>query len=196
MAPLEDGPWRDESPALARRGSDLWLLWSSDRTGRWELWGRVHDGADWDEPFQITMSPDPDKEPTLLVDAGDLRVFWRSERIANEYRSRTVDTEDIRALERRGLFEDRLHYTYDTARSDVDWYALDAAGIFVTPPRGTPTAMVEDVLDRARTYLDPFCPATVRLVVIPAREPESADFFTDGIGVVDAAVDAFEDQIE
>jgi phage tail-like protein len=196
MAPLEDGPWRDESPVLARRGSDLWLLWSSDRTGRWELWGRVHDGADWADPFQITMSPDPDKEPTLLVDAGDLRVFWRSERIANEYRSRTVDTEDIHALERRGLFEDRLHYTYDTARSDVDWYALDAAGIFVTPPRGTPTAVVDDVLDRARTYLDPFCPATVRLVVIPAREPESADFFTDGIDVVDAAVDAFEDQIE
>ena len=64
----------------------------------------------------------------------------------------------------------------DTARSDVDWYALDAAGIFVTPPRGTPTAVVDEVLDRARTYLDPFCPATVRLVVIPAREPESADW--------------------
>jgi len=123
-------------------------------------------------------------------------VFWRAERIANEYRSRTVDTTDLQALEQRSLFGDRLHYTYDTARSDVDWYARDAAGIFVTPPRGTPTAVVEDVLDRARTYLNPFCPATVRLVVIPAREPESADFFTDGIEVVDAAVDAFEDEIE
>ena len=66
----------------------------------------------------------------------------------------------------------------------------------MTPPRGTPTAVVEDVLDRARTYLDPFCPATVRLVVIPAREPESADFFTDGSEAGDAAVDAFEDEIE
>jgi phage tail-like protein len=196
LTPLEDGPWRDESPALARRGSDLWLLWSSDRTGRWELWGRVHDGADWGEPFQITMRPDPDKEPALVVDGTDLRVYWRAGRIANEYRSRTVDTTDIKGLEQRGLFADRLHYTYDTARSDVDWYALDAAGIFVTPPRGTPNAVVDEVLDRARTYLDPFCPATVRLVVIPARKPESADFFTDGTDVVDAAVDTFEDQIE
>jgi phage tail-like protein len=195
-APLEDGPWRDESPALARRGSELWLLWHSDRTGRWELWGRVHDGSAWGEPFQITMRADPDKEPALLVEGTNLRVFWRSERTAVEYWSRTLDTSDVEALENRGLFPDRLHYTYDTEREELDWYARDVAGLYVTPPPGTPTEVVEDVLDRARTYLDPFCPATVRLVLVPARPPEPEDFFTDGIDVDNPILDEFEDELE
>jgi phage tail-like protein len=196
QTPLEDGPWRDESPALVRRGGELWLLWNSDRTGRWELWGRVHDGTGWGEAFQITMRPDPDKEPTLALDGTDLRVFWRSEHLARDRRSKTVDTTDIELLERRGLFSDRLHYTYDTAREDLDWYARDAVGLYLTPPPGTADEVVTDVLARTATYLEPFCPATVRLVLIPVREAESVDFFTDGIDVDDPIVDEFEDEIE
>jgi hypothetical protein len=156
----------------------------------------VHDGTEWSEPFQITMRPDPDKEPTLAVDGTDLRVFWRSEHLARDRRSKTVDTTDIELLGHRGLFSDRLHYTYDTAREDLDWYARDAVGLYLTPPPGTADEVVTDVLARTATYLEPFGPATVRLVLIPVRETESVDFFTDGIDVDDPIVDEFEDEIE
>jgi phage tail-like protein len=196
VAPLEDGPWRDESPALVRRGTDLWLLWHSDRTGRWELWGRVHDGVDWGEPFQITQKADPDKEPVAILDGADLRIFWRSERLAKEYRSRTVDTSDTSLLERRGRFTDRIHYTYDTARERLDWYARDVVGLYLTPPPGTSTETVGEVLERAGSYLEPFTPATVRLVLIADRPVESVDFSSDGIEVDDWIVDDFDDEIE
>jgi hypothetical protein len=200
-APVEppsvgEAPWRDESPALARRGSELWLLWHSDRTGRWELWASVHDGVAWSEPFQITQKADPDKEPAVMLDGDQLRIVWRSERPTPEYRSRTVDTTDTALLERRGLFEDRIHYTYDTARGDRNWYARDVVGLFLTPPPGTSTEEVEDVLERARTSLEPFSPATVRLVLVPDRPLESVDFSSDGIHVDHPIVDTFEDEIE
>jgi PAS domain S-box-containing protein len=194
-AALDDGPWRDEAPALARRDGEVWLLWHSDRTGRWELWARVHHGSDWGAPQRITARPEADKDPAVLADGTNLRVFWRRERIAPEYRSRTVDTGDVEALENLGRLRDRLHFTYDAAREDHDWYARDVAGLYLEPPPGTPDAVVEDVLERARSYVAPFCPATVRLVAIAARPPRSVDFFTDGFDADNPLVDDFEDDV-
>ena len=194
IEPLEDGPWRDESPTLALLGGDLWLLWHSDRTGRWELWARTRAAGGWEPPQQLTQRPDPDKEPALIADGAALGVFWRAERIAPEYRSRTVDVTDVAALEQLGRLPDRLHYTYDAARGELDWYARDVAGLYLTPPPGTPEPVVEDVLERARTYLEPFCPATVRLVLIPVRAAEAADLHTDDFD--QGLVDLFQDETE
>ena len=194
IEPLEDGPWRDESPTLALLGGELWLLWHSDRTGRWELWARARSAGGWGAPQQLTQRPDPDKEPAVIADGAALRVFWRSERIAPQYRSRTVDVTDVGALEQLGRLPDRLHYTYDAARGELDWYARDVAGLYLTPPPGTPDPVVEDVLERARTYLEPFCPATVRLVLIPVRAAEAADLHTDDFD--QSLVDLFQDETE
>ncbi len=193
---LEEGPWRDESPFLIRRGGELWLLWHSDRTGRWELWGRVHDGSAWDDPFQITRRPGPDKEPAAILDGGRIRVFWRSERPDPAHRSRTVDTRDRELLERRGRFEDRIHYTYDTAREDGNLYARDVVGLYLKPPPGTGSEEVDEVLARARTYMEPFRPATVRFVLVTEADGEVVEAFADGVDLDNPLTDTFTDEIE
>ncbi len=193
---LEEGFGRDGSPALVRWEEDLWLLWHTNRTGRWELWGRIHDGDSWGSPFQITQGPDSDKEPFALLDGSELRVFWRLDRPALQHRSRTVDTRDSGLLEGMGRLRDRVHYTYDTARGEDDWYARDTVGLYLTPPSDFHRDPAK-VVERARSYVEPFRPASVRLVWVVADEDDGVeDAFDDGVAVDDPIVDEFEDEID
>jgi phage tail-like protein len=164
--PDPDAIQRDEAPTAAFWNGQMWLFWHSNRDGRWQVWGQTHDGVAWSAPFPLTERPTADKEPSAVVDAGGgLRVIWRSLRRGDWYKSRTIDVDDAEMLARLGAFEDRAHYTYDTALENEDWYARGAVGLYLTPDTADPT-LAERQIDRARAFVEPFRPLPVRFVWI------------------------------
>ena len=162
--PVTEGLQRDESPAAVFWGGQVWLFWHSNRDGPWQIWGRVHDGVTWGDPFPVTAHATADKEPAAVVDGGGgLRVFWRSQRRANLYKSRTIDVNDVEMLARLGTFDDRAHYTYDTGLGEKDWYARGTVGLYLAPDTEDPD-LVTQQLDRAQGFVEPFRPLPVRFV--------------------------------
>ncbi len=168
---VTQGHWRDEAPTAVFWNDQIWLFWHSNRDGHWQIWGQVWEWKNGgpvaaNEPFPVTTGVTGDKEPMAFVDTNDhLRLVWRSQRRGTDYRSRTIDTKDTEMLARLGSYQDRAHYTYDTGRSDNDWYARDTVGIFITPESEHP-----DEIDRSRRLIEgplrQFIPINVRLVLV------------------------------
>lgn len=185
---------RDEAPSAALWNGQIWLFWHSQcptlfdpaqpsrvlRGGHWQIlgqawaWNAINAAPEaLDEAFSITQDATADKEPSVFVEAGQLRVSWRSQRRGADFRSRTIDTQDAAMLARMGSFEDRAHYSYDTQRTDKDWYARDTVGIFLTPE-----SEHSDVIDRNRRLIEgplrQFLPIHVRalLFILPAVHRE------------------------
>jgi hypothetical protein len=164
-----DATVRDESPAAVTWGGTIWLFWHSNVGGRWQIWARPNQGAGWGAAQVVPIGASNDKEPAVAVDAtGVLRLFFRSQRGGDRFRSRTVDTATpagLLALQERGRRDDRLHYTYDTGRGASDWYARDAVGLFLTPTNdgGTDAQHAAEVTP-AQSFVAPFRPVSARLV--------------------------------
>lgn len=177
---VSTGPQRDEAPSVALWNGQIWLFWHSLRTGHWQVQGQAWA---WNavaaapeavgEIFDVTRDATADKEPSVFVEGGQLHISWRSQRRGAEYRSRTFDTLDQGMRARMGTFEDRAHYSYDTQRTDQDWYARDTVGIFLTPE-----GEHADVVDRNRRLIEgplrQFLPIHVRplLFILPAVHKE------------------------
>lgn len=179
--PDPDSVHRDEAPTAVFWNGEIWLFWHSNRDGRWQIWGQVHDGVDWGAPFALTERPTADKEPAAVVDStGGLRVVWRSQRRADWYKSRTIDVNDVEMLARMGEFNDRAHYTYDTALENDDWYARGAVGLYLAPDTVGPVA-IERQIDRVRAFVEPFRPLPVRFVWLPDLEIDKEVIDTDGL---------------
>ena len=69
----------ETQPAVFEDASkDLWLFWSSRRSGQWNIWYDRFDGTAWGTPKQLTTGTQPDCEPAVLFDAASTRiwVFW------------------------------------------------------------------------------------------------------------------------
>lgn len=188
------GSQRDEAPSAALWGGQLWLFWHSRcpsvldpqrsnktlRTGHWQVIGQAWNWNDVtgepeavSEAFAVTKEATADKEPSVFVGGGQLQVTWRSQRRGTEYLSRTFDKDDEGMKARKGTFEDRAHYTYDTGRSNQDWYARDTIGIYLTPE-----SEQSDIVDRNRRLIEgplrQFLPIHVRalLFILPAVHKE------------------------
>ena len=159
---------RDEAPAVVPWNAGVFLLWHSNHAGAWQIWGRAHDGTSWGSATRLSRSVAGSKEPAAVIDGGgDMRVVWRSQRRARRYRSRTLDLDDTTMLAPMGTFADHVHYTYDTATSNDDWYDRGAVGLYLTPDTAV-TSEIEANVARLRTFVDPFRAVPVRYVWLPA----------------------------
>lgn len=71
-------PDESEPTVFEDSGHNLWLFWSSRRSGGWKIWFSRFDGTAWGAPKQLTSGPMPDREPAALIDAASARiwVFW------------------------------------------------------------------------------------------------------------------------
>jgi phage tail-like protein len=160
-------PARDESPAALVAGGEVWLFWHSDRGIGWNVWAARHPGADpadgFGAPFVLSRHPEADKDPAVLDEGGTLHLVWRSQRRAMRYRSRTLDTADPAVLEALGQFHDRSHYTYDTAKTNDDWYARDTVGLYLSPDTDDAERINREV-NRVSSFVEPFRPLPVRYV--------------------------------
>ena len=189
--PVTEGPQRDEAPTAVFWNGQVWLFWNSDRDGTWQIWGRIHDGTTWGDPFPVTTHPVADKEPAAVLDAsGNLHLYLRSQRRGVRHRSRTIDTSDPEMLDGMGTFEDRAHYTYDTAEEDDDWYARDTVGLILAPDTDDP-ALVGQQTDRAKAFVEPFRPLPVRFVWL--MDSPVLDELIDIDGFI---IEEFSDEIE
>jgi phage tail-like protein len=187
---VTDGPQRDEAPAVVFFDGRIQLFWHSLRDGFWQIWGRRHDGVAWDDPSAVTTGVTADKEPAVVLDsAGDLRLFWRSQRRGRNYQSRTIDTNDPAMLANLKTFEDRAHYSYDTGQSNDAWYARGAVGLYLTPDT-VDSALIEGLVERVKSFVDPFRPLPVRYVWLP--EVMLSEEIVDAGGLI---VEEFEDEI-
>ncbi len=176
-----------EPSAFVNQVGQIELFWSSTRDRSWSIWyAELTDPGTntWSVSQQITTNVYSQRAP-LPVQIGDntLLIYGSNESIAYTsqlYRatetldmryagSTTADTRNITKLTRRGLFEDFQTYTYDTGqngiRGDLNWYARDTIGIYLTPNTEDP-AMIEYNRNLIRNALRQFLPIQVRVVFI------------------------------
>ncbi|MGD8718643.1 MAG: sialidase family protein [Candidatus Zixiibacteriota bacterium] len=79
--PVKSGAWM---PTLAIHEGDLHVVWRDDRSGEFDLYGRVKRGANWMETARLTDDPARTYHPRLAVDPeGVLRLFFMDRRNGN-----------------------------------------------------------------------------------------------------------------
>jgi phage tail-like protein len=157
--------FRDEAPAVVLLNDSLWAFWHSDRDGIARLWASQETGSSWGAPFPVTTGRSTEKDPAPLITAtGTLRLFFRTQRGGEVFRSRTVDFTDLGAI-KQGQSEDRWHYTYSTTITSSSFYARDVVGLYLMPDEVNTLAAHESEVTRVKALVEPFRPAPVQQFV-------------------------------
>ncbi|MBL7189111.1 MAG: hypothetical protein ISS70_22520 [Phycisphaerae bacterium] len=71
----------DEEPAaLEDNNKNVWLFWSSRRTGRWKIWYNHFNGTSWANAQRLTSGLESDRQPSVVHDSSVLTeriwLFW------------------------------------------------------------------------------------------------------------------------
>ena len=72
----------DLAPSIAQASDgNIWVVWSSDRTGNYELFYKVYDSSSWSDATQLTTDPQYDFHPAIMQ-ANDTAIWvvWDSDR--------------------------------------------------------------------------------------------------------------------
>lgn len=71
---------------LQAKDGKIWVVWSSNRDGDYELFYNTYNGTDWGSDTQFTFNTVQDKDPSVIIDK-DLKiwVFFASYRPDNNY---------------------------------------------------------------------------------------------------------------
>ena len=191
--------------AVVNADGNIELFFASSRDRSPSIWHAVLDldTDTWGEAVQITGNPFTQRAPLAVpTDDGTMLLFRSNESV--EYQSEdytatvtvdhryagstSVDERNVAKTALRGTYFDFQTYTFDTGtwneagtektRTDLDWYAHDTVGLYLTPDTEDATnynrsrKVIEDVLKQ-------FLPITVRAVL--AIELISRDhFYPDG----------------
>ena len=193
---VPDSVASDREPVvLLDETGHLEVFWSANRDRSWSLWRSTLDPAthDWAPADELTSNPYAQRAslPVRLSEGRTLLVYRSSERLVYEHEvyratrttdlrysgSMTVDTRNVAKTALHGSYRDFQTYTYDTGvdgrRTDQNWYALDTAGIYLTPETEDPSLIVRN-RNIVRRVLRQFMPAHTRAVFIiepmPFRE--------------------------
>lgn len=75
---LTTDPALDKSPTILQtRDGRLWVFWSSDRTGDYDIFYRTYNGSSWSNPTNLLTSSDLDSNPyAFLTFDNKIYVFW------------------------------------------------------------------------------------------------------------------------
>ena len=71
----------DSSPSATQaRDGTIWVAWTSERSGNWEIYYKTHDGLMWSAGTQLTSSSGWIDSSPSIVEAldGTLLIFWTS----------------------------------------------------------------------------------------------------------------------
>jgi hypothetical protein len=175
-----------EPAALVKTNGDVELYWSSTRNGSWSIWRATVNRATqaWGTAEMLINSPYTQCDPlpipiatgTMLVYHANESVLYTStvygatETVDTRYAgSTTVDVRNTAKRTLRGKFGDFQTYTYDSGqngqRTNLDWYARDTVGLYVTPDTTDP-AVIQRNQNLLRNTLREFLPAPVRTVFV------------------------------
>jgi len=72
----------DKMPSITTTADEnLWVVWSSNRTGNFEIYYTTYDGSSWSAFYQLTNNTNKDEGPSVMQDKdGDIWVVWSSNR--------------------------------------------------------------------------------------------------------------------
>jgi phage tail-like protein len=195
LPPPATPQFRDEAPAAALLDGSVCLFWHSDRDGIARVWASRQTGLSWGAPFPVTPGRSAEKDPAPFVaSSGSLRLFFRTQRGGEVFRSRTVDFQDLGAI-RRGHADDRWHYTYSTTITPTSFYARDVVGLYLTPTDVNTLAAHQSEVTRVRALVEPFRPVNVHFVwfleppVVTERlyaETDIGESYTDVYAIVES----------
>jgi len=80
----DDSPehtFSDRDPAVVSDGASLWLFFSSDRSGGFDIWSRRFAGLPGEDAVRLTEDGLDNRLPAAVRDSGgDLWLFWQAER--------------------------------------------------------------------------------------------------------------------
>jgi len=77
----------DKAPAaIQANDGDIWVVWSSMRTGDWEVFYKIYDGFAWSNDRRLSNHTDSDLQPAIVQAAdGELFVFWASQKVLDDF---------------------------------------------------------------------------------------------------------------
>jgi len=78
-------PGYDLYPSIMQaRNGTIWVVWSSYRTGNYDIFYKTFNGTVWSSDTQLTSDPDCDEVPSIAQDVyGNIWVVWESDRATN-----------------------------------------------------------------------------------------------------------------
>jgi hypothetical protein len=134
-----------EPAAIISADGNIEIFWSSNRNGSWSIWRNTLDTTThtWGAAEPVTENLYSQRAPLPIVTDTGMTLIYRSNE-SIPYSSKvygatetvdfryagctTVDTRNAGKITLRGLFDDFQTYTYDTQRTNDDWYARDTVG--------------------------------------------------------------------
>ncbi|MCZ6681374.1 MAG: T9SS type A sorting domain-containing protein [Candidatus Poribacteria bacterium] len=77
--PLSLGPARSNEPAICVRGPELFVIWSDNRLGRWELFFRYSrdGGMTWQPEMRLTTTRTDSVQPAIACDRRRVHIVWQ-----------------------------------------------------------------------------------------------------------------------
>jgi hypothetical protein len=77
---VTDDSYHDCDPvAAADTSGRIWVAWSTNRDGNWDIYSIYYDDGTWSELIPITTDPDDDLAPSMTRDgAGKIWIAWHS----------------------------------------------------------------------------------------------------------------------
>ncbi len=74
----------DKTPSVTAADSNIWVVWSSNRDGNFEIYCKIHDGFSWSPDTRLTENASIDEFPSIMQDLdGNIWVVWSSNRTGN-----------------------------------------------------------------------------------------------------------------
>ncbi len=104
----------DKTPAIAQTwDGQIWVTWSSYRTGHSEVYYKTYDGVSWSSDTRLTYSSNVDSGPSVLQTYdGTIWIFWSS---AEESDKATADIFYQYSLDGGASWSGRIQFTSDGA---------------------------------------------------------------------------------
>jgi hypothetical protein len=77
---VTDDSYHDCDPvAAADTSGRIWVAWSTNRDGNWDIYSIYYDDGTWSELIPITTDPDDDLAPSMTTDgSGKIWIAWHS----------------------------------------------------------------------------------------------------------------------
>jgi len=111
----------DVEPAIMQaQDGAIWVVWSSNRTGRGDLYYKTYSGAAWSNDKPLILDPSYDGNPDIMqLQNGTIWVVWYSDRDDTEiYRAASSDN---------GQTWTQQRLTYNIDESDIDPAVMQTA---------------------------------------------------------------------
>jgi len=81
---LTTDPNTDKTPSITFADDKVWVVWSSNRDGNWEIYYTIYNGMYWYPECRLTTNSSRDEFPSVMEDSdGHIWVVWSSNRDGN-----------------------------------------------------------------------------------------------------------------